>query len=94
MYKLKTKICKAKCEFVIYILIPPHHQNVMWMRTGPNFKELLKHKIMLKQKNTCFEKSDYRPRLHSIVMLSKQQLTTSHKRNVYVMKCWPVKCVK
>ena len=35
---------------------------------------------MLKQKQSCLVKSDYRPGLYSIVMLSKQQLTTSHKQ--------------
>ena len=37
---------------------------------GHNFIELLKHKILLKQTNPCSVKSGYRPRLHSIVMLS------------------------
>ena len=49
-------------------------------RPGPNFMELLKHKILVKQKIHCLVKSDYRPRLHSKVMLSKQQLNTSHKQ--------------
>ena len=53
---------------------------VIWY--GPNFIELLKHKILLKQKNHCLVKSDYRPRLHSVGMLSKQQLNTSHKQSM------------
>ena len=57
---------------------PSSHQ-----KPGPNFIELLKHKILLKQKNPCLVKSDYRPRLHSIVMLSKQQLNTSHKQCIW-----------
>ena len=50
---------------------------------GPNFIELLKHKILLKQKNHCLVKSDCRPRLHLIVMLSKQQLNTNHKQCIW-----------
>ena len=52
---------------------------------GPNFIELLKHKSLLKQKNPGLIKSDYWPRLHSIVMLSKQQLhvNTSHKQCIW-----------
>ena len=53
-----------------------NHEKKSW----PNFIELLKHKNLLKQKIHCLVKSDYRPRLHSIVMLSKQQLNTSHKQ--------------
>ena len=52
--------------------------------TGPNFIELLKHNILLKQKIHCLVKSDYQPRYHSIVMLSKQQLNTiSHKQCIW-----------
>ena len=51
--------------------------------SGPNFIELLKHKILLKLKNPCLVKSDYRPRLHSIVMLSEQQLNTSHNQCIW-----------
>ena len=51
--------------------------------TGPNFIELLKHTILLKRKIHCLVKSDYRPRLHSNVMLSKQQLNTSHKQCIW-----------
>ena len=43
--------------------------------SGPNFIELLKQK-----KNICLVKSDYQLRLHSIVMLSKQQLNISQKQ--------------
>ena len=51
---------------------------------GPNFIELLKHKILLKQTIHCLVKSDlFRPRLHSIVMLSKQRLNTSHKQCIW-----------
>ena len=42
--------------------------------------DVLKHKILLKQQNPYLVKSDNRQRLHSIVILSKQQLNTSHKQ--------------
>ena len=51
--------------------------------SGPNFIELFKHKILLKQKNPCLAKLIYRPKLHSTVMLSKQQLNTSHKQCIW-----------
>ena len=54
-----------------------------YVETGPNSIELLKHKILHKQQNPCLVKSDYRPRLHSIVMLSKQRLNTSHKQCIW-----------
>ena len=68
----------TKCESVC--LCNP--SVVKFLKPGPNFIELLQHKILLKQKNPCLHvvKSDYRPRLHSIVMISKQQLNTSHKQ--------------
>ena len=48
------------------------------------FKEhQAKTKFSLKQRNPCLVKSDYRPRLHSIVMLSEQQLNTSHKQCIW-----------
>ena len=58
-----------------------HHNKTLdhvHVQPGPNFIELLKQKILLKQKNLCFVKSDYRLRLHLFVMLSKQQLNISH----------------
>ena len=45
-------------------------------RYGPNFIELLKHKILLNQIRLP-------PRLYSIVMLSKQHKNTSHKQCIW-----------
>ena len=59
-----------------------------WFSSGPNFIELLK------QKNPCLVKSDYQPRLHSIAMLSKQQLNTTHKQciwhDIFASKMWKI----
>ena len=41
--------------------------------SGANFNELLMHIILLKQNGPSLVKSDYRPILHSIFILSKQQ---------------------
>ena len=41
--------------------------HVLCVRSGPNFIELLKQKILLEQKIHCFVKSDYQLQLHSIV---------------------------
>ena len=54
---------------------------------------LLKQQNLLKQKHPCLVKSEYRPRLNSIVMLSKQQINTSHKQYIW-HDIWPVTCVK
>ena len=51
------------------------------------------HFAFKSKKNPCLVKSDYRPRLHSIVVLSNQQLNTSHKQWIWhdIFGQWPVK---
>ena len=63
----------------------------------PNFIELLKHKIfLLKAKKSLLGKIRLltKPRLHPIVMLSKQQPNTSHKQciwhDIFASNMWKI----